>query len=112
LQKAIFDYTKKTVPACIKGDTIIDFNGQPNDQTVIYWSAGWAETTVGCSGGAGTVFAENTDGWEEIAATQDRFNCEQLESHMTPPKFLIAISPNESATCIDSSGKDRQLQQT
>jgi hypothetical protein len=112
LRKAIFDYTKQHVAACVKGNTIVDYNGQSTDQSIVYWSAGWAETGVGCDGGAATVFAQNTDNWQEIAATQDRFSCEQLELYMTPPKFLAAIMPDKSIRCIDNSGNERQLQQT
>jgi hypothetical protein len=91
LQKAVYDYTAVHAMPCVKNGQIVDFNGNPVDNDVVFDAKGFAESVVGCDGGSATLFAQTGTGWQQIDSTQSAFSCTVLRRYKVAQSFLVAV---------------------
>ncbi len=95
LQKAVYDYTAVHDAPCVKNGQIIDFNGNPIDNDVVYDAKGFAETGVGCDSPSATLFALTGTSWKQIDRTQSAFSCAILRQYKVPLSFLEAVQTGQ-----------------
>lgn len=101
LQIAIKAEVSKQAPACIKAGQLIDYSGKNIDPEAVYASIGSAIITVGCDGGAATLFAKDKAGqWVHVASGQAQFSCNVIFDNPVP-KRLLELQATD-ARCFDT----------
>ncbi|MGH7236986.1 MAG: hypothetical protein ACREGF_00435 [Candidatus Saccharimonadales bacterium] len=86
LQQAILQAQKSA--GCVKDGQIVDLNGEPTDQNVIYATSGYAITAIGCDSPAASLFAKLNGGWQTVDSTQFAFSCDKLKKYNVPVELL------------------------
>ncbi|MDL2363148.1 MAG: hypothetical protein QFB86_02055 [Patescibacteria group bacterium] len=99
LQEAILSSAKVYDPNCVVNNVIVDFNGLPYDTPLSYNTAGFAQTAIGCRGGAEFLYAKQDNIWKEIERTQSGHSCDVLKQYKVPVDLL---SPGNSVQCYAS----------
>jgi hypothetical protein len=103
LQQAILKKTEASSPECMKDGKIVGAQGEVTDQEVIYSEVGFAQTGIGCDGGAAFLFVKGAKEWTTIAATQGEYPCGPLKQYKVSVAFLSeAVPGSEAPTCYDA----------
>jgi len=105
LRTGIITTTEEKSPSCVKDGALVDIDGNPSDPDVWYTTSGFAEATIGCDGGAATIFAKSGGSWKLVESTQFSFSCDKLKAAKVPVAFLKSVSPEGAAMCLSGENQ-------
>lgn len=114
LQAKILEISQKEYPSCVKGNSLVDYYGQPVNPSISYAADGFAAAYIDCKDASELLLANTSTGWQKVGTRTLEYKCDDLKAHHVPVWFLQALVPsddsiseeeeyNPTITCIPST---------